>query len=63
VQEEISPHTVIFVLKLTPELLVVGLSTRAGAVEVIGFLALMGLFKAHITGNQRWVTARAPPAT
>jgi uncharacterized membrane protein YoaK (UPF0700 family) len=27
------------------------LSTTAGAVDVIGFLALGGLFAAHITGN------------
>jgi uncharacterized membrane protein YoaK (UPF0700 family) len=27
------------------------LSTTAGAVDVIGFLALGGLFTAHITGN------------
>ncbi|MBV8314433.1 MAG: DUF1275 family protein, partial [Planctomycetaceae bacterium] len=27
------------------------LSTMAGAVDVIGFLALGGLFTAHITGN------------
>src|ERR1700676_3755458 len=27
------------------------LSTTAGAVDVIGFLALGGLFSAHITGN------------
>src|SRR5438309_10000782 len=27
------------------------LSTTAGAVDVIGFLALDGLFSAHITGN------------
>jgi uncharacterized membrane protein YoaK (UPF0700 family) len=32
-------------------LLVVVLSTTAGAVDVIGFLALGGLFTAHITGN------------
>jgi uncharacterized membrane protein YoaK (UPF0700 family) len=27
------------------------LSTTAGAVDVIGFLALGGLFTAHVTGN------------
>ena len=27
------------------------LSTTAGAVDIIGFLALGGLFTAHITGN------------
>src|SRR5438445_10304403 len=32
-------------------LLPVVLSTTAGAVDVIGFLALGGLFTAHITGN------------
>ena len=32
-------------------LLVTVLSTTAGAVDVIGFLALGGLFTAHITGN------------
>jgi uncharacterized membrane protein YoaK (UPF0700 family) len=32
-------------------LLLVVLSTTAGAVDVIGFLALDGLFTAHITGN------------
>src|SRR5580704_10820254 len=34
-----------------PWLLPVVLSTTAGAVDVIGFLALGGLFTAHITGN------------
>src|ERR1700738_2758856 len=32
-------------------LLPIVLSTTAGAVDVIGFLALGGLFTAHITGN------------
>src|SRR5437660_8407216 len=32
-------------------LLPAALSTTAGAVDVIGFLALGGLFTAHITGN------------
>ncbi len=32
-------------------LLLTVLSTTAGAVDVIGFLALGGLFTAHITGN------------
>jgi uncharacterized membrane protein YoaK (UPF0700 family) len=32
-------------------LLPVVLSTTAGAVDIIGFLALGGLFTAHITGN------------
>src|SRR5919204_5680699 len=41
--------------RLTPpganRLLPAVLSTTAGAVDVIGFLALGGLFTAHITGN------------
>lgn len=41
--------------RLTPRiadrLLPAALSTTAGAVDVIGFLALGGLFTAHITGN------------
>ena len=41
--------------RLTPAgtgwLLPAVLSTTAGAVDVIGFLALSGLFTAHITGN------------
>jgi uncharacterized membrane protein YoaK (UPF0700 family) len=38
--------------RFTPDwLLPVVLSTTAGAVDVIGFLALGGLFTAHITGN------------
>jgi|SRR5689334_13685887 len=36
---------------MTPPLLPAVLSTTAGAVDVIGFLALGGLFTAHITGN------------
>src|ERR1700719_1453303 len=35
----------------SPWLLPTVLSTTAGAVDVIGFLALGGLFTAHITGN------------
>jgi uncharacterized membrane protein YoaK (UPF0700 family) len=38
-------------------LLPVVLSTTAGAVDVIGFLALGGLFTAHITGNMAIVAA------
>src|SRR5262245_1153728 len=46
-----------------PWLLPLVLSTTAGAVDVIGFLALGGLFTAHITGNlvvlaARYVTGR-----
>src|SRR5262249_24015885 len=41
--------------RLTPPgagwLLSAVLSTAAGAVDIIGFLALQGLFTAHITGN------------
>src|SRR4029077_1349490 len=41
--------------RLTPHgagwLLLAVLSTTAGAVDIIGFLALGGLFTAHITGN------------
>jgi len=36
---------------VTTPLLPAVLSTTAGAVDVIGFLALGGLFTAHITGN------------
>src|SRR5260370_38898618 len=35
----------------SPWLLPTVLSTTAGAVDVIGFLALGGLFTSHITGN------------
>src|SRR5229473_6960988 len=38
-------------IKASDWLLPTVLSTTAGAVDVIGFLALGGLFTAHITGN------------
>jgi len=38
-------------IRVSDWLLPIVLSTTAGAVDVIGFLALGGLFTAHITGN------------
>jgi uncharacterized membrane protein YoaK (UPF0700 family) len=38
-------------IKASDWLLPTVLSTTAGAVDVIGFLALGGLFTAHVTGN------------
>src|ERR1700732_4760352 len=40
-----------FTRRRSPWLLPTVLSTTAGAVDIIGFLALGGLFTAHITGN------------